>query len=412
MVIEQSIKLKKNGPTNSLYRFSLIFALTGIAIIFSFHSILWHSTGISSSIAVYGMKLVAVITLIPLLLGGIFYFPKEKNFLFFNFLFFLVLLSSVISALLQDYFSLFYFIADLIGFSLFWFYVQFGYKIRVATKISTDEISRYFKGFLLLLSFIIIAGFIQSGGEKVSIPPDMHYAIIFCFLCLFLKNGGRSLITSILFLSIVLLAAYLSLHRITLGAVVFSAISLLFISLKNFSFKNIFVVFFITLLSIYMILIYGSDLAVNFIVSANESGDGFSDPSANQRILETGLIINEINNSPLISQLLGKGFGAHYFNPGIIQHYPEYVHQGHPTPLILWLRNGSLGVILFLFLFFLSLKKFLSRKLDYVIYSAPLLYCCLASFFDLYVYWGFFMGIGTGLLFGQIKIDKSIKSKL
>ena len=62
-----------------------------------------------------------------------------------------------------------------------------------------------------------------------------------------------------------------------------------------------------------MILIYGSDLAVNFIVSANESGDGFSDPSANQRILETGLIINEINNSPLISQLLGKGFGAHYF---------------------------------------------------------------------------------------------------
>ena len=391
---------------------ALRVVMVGIPVLFLFHSVTWHSIGVSSSTAVYAMKIFAVITLIPLLMRGVIYAPNDRGFLTFNLLVALIFFSSFITVMWQDYFSLFYFLADSLGFLLFCGYAQFGYMLRAKYSYVPSAISKELNVFLILISIVIILGFIQSGGQKVSIPPDMHFATIFCFLCFFLRESKLSMLTGIFFVLLVSVSAFLTLHKVSLGAIGFSFVYLLIYRLRNFSIKNVAVVLFLVLTFLFIVFNFGSNLLNEFSVEINDAGDGFVGGSANQRILESLLIFDEMAQSSYLTQILGKGFGSHYFNPGIIEHYPDYVHQGHSTPFILWLRNGVLGVSLFAFIAIYSFRSLFSKNPERLIFAAPLFYCCLASLVDLYIYWGFFMGFGTGLLLAQAAVDKRLRKTI
>jgi len=391
---------------------ALRIALVGVVAFFCYHSVLWHSTNESSSFAVYAMKIIPIVTLIPLLFRGGIYIPRDRGFLIFNALFALTFFTSIITAIFQDYFSLFYFIADLVGFLIFWLYVQFGYMLRVKYSYEPKDISKELSIFLFFISVVIILGFILSGGQKVSIPPDMHFATVFLFLCFFLKENRLSFLATIFLILLVSSAAFLSLHKITLGGVAFSFIFLVILFLRKFSIKSLVLLVGIAMLFCAIVVSYGSNLFANFSVEINNSGDGFQGSSANQRISEALLIYDDLTKSSRLSQVLGKGFGAHYFNSGIIEHYPQYVHQGHSTPFILWIRNGVFGVVLFFYVATLSFRYLFSKTTNSFILSASLFYCFLASVVDLYIYWGFFMGLGTGMLFGQINIDNKSRKHI
>ena len=216
VIVNLRIKKVSERRVLSLSRAAIIafrMVMVGVAIFFLYHSVTWHSTGESSSIAVYSMKVVAMIVILPLLMSGALYFPKDKGFLIFNSLVALTFVCSLVAVNSQTYFSMFYFLADSVGFLLFWIYAQFGYMFRAKCSLGPSVISKELSIFLVLASIIIIFGFIQSGGEKVSIPPDIHFALVFCFLAIFLKEAKVSSFVSISFVLLIAVAAFLSLHE-------------------------------------------------------------------------------------------------------------------------------------------------------------------------------------------------------
>ncbi|MBE1286463.1 MAG: hypothetical protein GJ671_01915 [Alteromonadaceae bacterium] len=271
-----------------------------------------------------------------------------------------------------------------------------GYNIgRIYTFEGIAKVINCFTLIMCLL-FIIIAIF--SDFEKISIPPDSHALIVFTsmYFIYHLKNKSKVLL-AILILSIVGLGSFLSFHRITF-------LSFLFAFIAVYVIRNKFILFSMTSVLVYA-FIDNYYIVADFFELVISQPDLVLDLSASQRIKESILIYNTLINKEIV--LLGAGFGAFYYNTDLIQHYPEFVHQGHVSPMMLLFRNGVIGFLMYMILVFFSGYCVFDRSKKVFIFSSALLFSMFASLFDFYFYWGTHLGILIGLLIYYRKNEKT-----
>ena len=388
-------------------------------VFFSFHGVQWVLSGESSSILVYLLKL----SYVPYILGMMIKvrrlsFPNGFGALVVFFLILVFIFGLVVPLFDLQNINLFYYISDIIGFCFTFLVFSFTLTGLIKEKISKDYLFKIIKNSTLIVSFIIIVYWFLSGGDKVSIPPEIHYGVALCVSAAILglyPFKGRRMFPII----IILIACILSLQRINVLVVIFSMFFAWLSTLKSlytFVKKGLILVLFMLPVG-YLASEFLEDLISSASFSfSSEQAIEFKDSSANQRILEAILITKELAYMPKYYWIFGKGFGAEYKNrDGLVGHYKEIVHQAHCTFFVVLLRHGFMGVFLFCLIGFLGLKNLMSSNLYSKVYSIGLLCTYLALIFDQYVYWGTLFGISvsTCFYFGKIdSIDSSFDVKV
>lgn len=355
------------------------------------HGVLWILYKESSAVFVYLMKLSYLFVLVGMVLnlrGKIVTNLNFRDMLIILGYCFVCILSLIIPVITNDS-NFFYYITDFVGFAL----VPIYYIICLSYIRSKKNGFDYFLNILInatfLSSLVVIFYYFISGGDKVSIPPEIHFGgALAVSNLLFSKNKFE--FNSFTRVFVIVLACVLSQQRINLIVIVIPIIVFIFLNFYNL--KKIFVsacgVGFIVAGIVYFKYDMVEQVVLSFAISESQQGSEFEDASANQRITEMNLIIREMTNHNDFVFLMGKGFGAEYENyAGAIPHYEATMHHAHSSPTLIWLRNGVIGVFIVFsmpLVFFGLLKK---SELGRVAYCG-LLCTFTALLVDQYIYWG------------------------
>lgn len=347
------------------------------------HNIIWFSTGTSSSLVVYTIKLAGGIYA----LGFLFSRYKINLEVYYLILITIIVLTTSTYATVNNLELVSHYIfTDFIGFFILIFYVVIGYNI--SRLYDFEDITKFLNFFTLMMCFIFLLIALLSDFEKISIPPDFHAVIVFCTTC-FLYNlkESKKITVSITMLVLIGVSTFFTLHRITFLAYVFAILSFYIFRRKYFS------------VTISILVFVGFFYNFNFFKELTDvllsTPELLVDESAAQRIKESILIKETLTANNMM--LFGAGFGGFYYNYGLIEHYPFYVHQGHVSPMMLLFRNGILGLTMYLVISIIALYNYFKPSKELYIMSSCLLYSLFASLFDFYFYWATHLGIVVGM---------------
>jgi len=295
----------------------------------------------------------------------------------------------------------FYFFGDAVGASATFFYFFYLYYLLERKLVFIEQVYKIIIHSAILISIGIIFNYFLSGGGKVSIPPEIHYSLAIYFVSLGIGyRFGKQM--KVWYIAIIVLAIIVSIFRMNLiisaGSLIVGYLWSIFrkgkLGIRTFVLGCLFIAI--------TIFFFGPVLEERFsslAISEDVSSDNvFMDESANQRFLESTLVLLEMENQNILTLILGKGFGAEYTNVGrIIEHYPERQHQLHMTITSVFLRNGILGLIIFLIPVAFIVFDVFTRNQRLFAASIGLLFTYIALMTDQYLYWGLLYSISLSI---------------
>jgi hypothetical protein len=386
-----------------LYKAGMLYAFNAFIIL---HGIIWVLKGTSFAPAVYAMKL----SLIPFFLIGLLKCNKailsEKTFIIiFPLLLFLTAQSLFTPFIIGKGINKYYF-TDAIGMLLPILSIFIVVALLKKGVIDLYFIEKTSTHFVVIVSIYIVIYFIASGGMKISITPETQIPLAIMFGAYFFKvNGGYK--PKLWMFILAFAGCYYSLLRE--GLIVFGLLILITFLRKIIGGGSVWRALLISLMIGFAVIasfyIQTATNLIQTIVSNNNGSD--LDGSILQRFVEIDMVIYEMTRSP-ISLLLGQGFGAHYGNiDEKLLAYGETVHNIHSTPIMIYFRNGIIGLFLYLALIIYTLKSLLSKS-DIIFRCATTGIIFIASLlFNQYFYWNIQVGIVVGMMIYYSRIFSS-----
>lgn len=379
-----------------------------IPILLFLHGLDWiiqNKTGVSSvngDICLYLIK----ISPIPFLLLSINNYGIKPFLLKSTFCINLLFLFLFLFGLLNPFFSkfeisFFYYLSDFFGLLILLLSINIFTYALLKKHISLSFLfSTYFKS-LFSICIVIFLYSILSFGQKVSIPPEIHFHIsIFMGMIFFRFDGFRIGKVKLFF---IIAAIVLSQMRIYLIILFLSGILFLFFYLfiqkkwKLFG-KNLPLI----LLVISMIVLFAGDTILERINSVNTIQDSsiyddefFEDASAQQRLIEATSIFKKIENSSTYYLVFGQGFGAQYDLVSIDG--SKIKHHSHVAYISILFRNGILGLCILIVPLIQLIKNLFTKNLLQYFISTALLLTYFAFLTDQYIYWGFTFAIAISM---------------
>jgi hypothetical protein len=394
-----NLGLKKNEPIMTIT--PRLFAL-GLAILFPItalvHGFLWVTQGASSPIAVYMLK----IAFVPFFVCGILldvdgaFSNKLKTSLSILCTFLFLIAFIVPFVMIDQELNTFFFVSDILGYFTTAGSLLIFIGLLQSGRMTPSQLFTINRAFLLAMSSMIIGYYFLSNGDKVSIPPEMHLAIVFYFSAFFFKLEDER--SNSLIVTIIILAAC-GLSQFRMNIVVVGATAAICLARSVFisgrSVRPMRVVALIAVMAL-SFPIYGDavierletfELATN--VPASNADDVFADASINGRFVERAMVLKEFDFEPQL-QIFGKGFGATYDNRyGQLATSGAEAHHVHSTPYVVILRHGYFGLLIYLIPLIGACISIFSK--DDLLFRASLgvvlFYVALMA--DQYLYWGF-----------------------
>ncbi|EII3002951.1 hypothetical protein LG784_002853 [Vibrio cholerae] len=377
------------------------------------HGIIWSSYGLSSAQIVYSMKLSYLLILFGMLWHCGFRMKLNLHIVEKYIIsgFFIISILSLAAPFFSEMGSLKYTISDFLGFILIPIYYYVTMNFISSSDMSLERLVQILISATFFSSLAVLLMYIYTGGQKVSIPPEIHFGGALAVGYLIFKFDK---IKPFLFVEIVVIisACVFSLQRVNLF-VLFIPIMIFFI-LNIVNFKRLVPVTII--ISSFVCLFYYLNKSVildtlySFSLDLSGGAITFENSSANQRLIEISLILRELSNYDWYTYVFGKGFGALYYNyMGAVPHYDYEVHHAHSSPFLIMLRNGVIGVV---FIFTLPILFFpLLRKNDInVIVFSGLLSTYAALLVDQYIYWGALFAISLALCSSLFNVNRALMS--
>lgn len=373
-------------------------------VLFFAHGVVWTKLGYSSATLIYGNKLVGLF-IIAAVVGnyGTKIFLRETSEVL-GIATLLVTLGCLAPFAYEDKINWFYYTADAVGLIATFLYFFCIFFLLVKRIISVDYLYRLLTLHMAVICGAIVCNYILSAGEKVSIPPEIHYPLAVYLVGALLgrrKSSRLGLITTAVVLTGIIMAQFRINLLIVLSGIILVVTRRFFLGHWRLNLRKLFPIISVALL----LSVSFSEKLIDRIqsialVSAEEASfqTPFSDASANQRFAEADLVLKELSRQPFYVYLIGKGSGAEYSNDnGAIPHYPERQHHVHMTPLVVLLRSGILGLCIYLLPLLLAIYTAFNRNVDLFIASAGVILTYLALMTDQYLYWSPTYGISLAV---------------
>jgi hypothetical protein len=384
-----------------LYKVGMLYAFTTCIVL---HGIFWVSKGISFAPAVYLMKL----SLVPFFLIALLKLNKtilsEKTFIILFPVFLFLTIQSLLSPFITGKGFNGYYLTDAIGMLLPILSVFVVVALLRKGIINLYFIEKTSTHFVVIVSIYIVIYYIASGGMKISITPETQIPLAIMFGAYFFKvNGGYK--PRLWMFILAFAGCYFSLLReglIVYGLLIF----ITFLRKITGGERSWRVLLISSMIGFAVIASMYNQMATSFVQTiVSNDNDANIDGSILQRFVEIDMVISEMTESP-ISLLLGQGFGAHYGNmDGKLLAYGELVHNIHSTPIMIYFRNGLIGLFLYLALLIYTLKSLMSKS-DIVFRCANTAIIFIASLlFNQYFYWNVQVGIVFGMMIYYSKIS-------
>jgi len=381
----------------------------------------------------------------PFLLVSVLNLRKELiNSAYIKFLLFVAspcfVISFVTPFFTNDSISYFYYTSDAVGLAVALISIFVFLELFKNGSLDVINIERIFSVFLTIVSIYIIIYYFFSGGDKISITPEMYIpmaVVIGAYLCP-VKGGSAPP-----FLLIALVAFACALSQLRENLVIYAAVGVICILrglvLAPRNGRN--AMLFLVATLIVGVFTPGSQTLVAERLSSmtmkvgplfpgvmdgvptfaegwlqslgkavgvesteeEKSGPIFTDGSINQRIVEVQLMYDEMALSPW-TFLLGKGFGATYENKEkVLIYYGERVHNAHSTPFVVFFRNGLYGIILYLVPAVLAVFTLFSRNVLVFRASLTVLIMYAAFMINQYFYWNVNFGLAVAFLIFSLR---------
>ncbi len=376
-----------------------------IPILLTIHAFIWYSSGVSSGVTVYALKMVNTTFLLVFLLRY-----RPVTLLRWSLasvtsagLALLVIGLAMPLAFLADT-DPGYFVSDAIGWLCTLLYIGTIHYLLQRGHLSLESLFNLLSVATTIVCFGLLVAWFLTGGEKVSIPPDIHLGIattITRWMTAQARNRPAQHLAVIIILSGVAASGIRMNYLVTALSVVGGLGWSMWYRPGPRKFLRAFV-----LASILGLVLLGfweqvrdrfaSSVTLTTEVNV-EAGQVLEDRSAGQRFLEGVLIVDEVSQSP-VALLLGKGFGATYANTGgLIPQYPARMHNAHSTLFVVLLRSGLIGVLIVFCVPFLALREALRRERDRHITGMGLLLTYVALMTDQYLYWSLSFGMAFAM---------------
>lgn len=319
--------------------------------------------------------------------------------------------------------SLFYYVGDMVGIA-----VTFGYFAVTAYLLNgpnADDLrTAIFRHIIVgaaVTSLVIVLIYIWSGGEKVSLPPDIHYGLALGVVLYLTSDFARLHLQKTAYL----LAAGVGAAQFRMNLLIFVAgiVAAWVFTIKVRKKSALLRLVATSLLVMTAILPFSesvnktmdrlslvtwSPMEAFSLIRRNAPILGSQRDAAlkrgqavDQRYVEAVMVLEEMNRRP-VSFLTGYGFGATFDNSlSTLAGHPVKEHSVHNSIFAIMLRNGIIGVGLFLLPAFYAVYS-VFRMQDRSTFAATvgLLAIYLACMTDQYVYWGSYLGIAVAMVWG------------
>ena len=376
-----------------------------IPLLFTLHGLIYNSTGVSSSGIVYSIKLATFLSIVPLIKAYGLYVFKDIQINALKNIFILIVFFNIISSLINvKNISFFYFFADLAGLSITFIYIFYLLYIFKHQNLLFFKILNYCFKSAVFISLGIIVNYLISNGNKVSIPPELHYIISLTFVSI-LIGFKKEIFMKIVFISILIIGIMTSQLRINLLLMILSVSFGLYWVFRYKKLKNSLLYFLIVTFIAIIIISSFQEILLSRLESLQfteiNSNNILVDNSANQRVLEVLAILDTIKDSNFFLLIFGHGFGATYNDMmNLIPHYPLTMHNSHVAYFSIFFRNGLLGLIIFITPLIYSLKFIFMKSQISFVFCVAIFLTYIALIFDQYVYWGFYFALSVSAILG------------
>lgn len=370
------------------------------------HGYIWTSEGgLSSAVLVYAMKLAPLAYLMG---ASLFLGPKRvlkalrSRIAIVGVVFLLLGLASPF--VYQSQPSLFYYAADAAGMgATFAYFLVTKELFRTAdTNRLRSVIFRVMVAGAAATSAVILGLYFWSGGNKVSIPPDIHYGIALAIV-LYLTAARASVVLAPL---VIIAGVGASQFRMNIIVAVLATGAAWFWTLIFDRSQMRWGTIGKTAL---LVLVLAGLFSQPLLSTFGRFGSFVWSPSqaiveietegglpVDQRYLESYLVFQEMKQQPA-SFLTGKGFGATFDTAEVLKGHGAREHSIHNSIAALFLRNGIFGVLLFLLPAILAVRTIFCGDRGLYVASIGLLVIYAACMTDQYVYWGGYYGIALAV---------------
>lgn len=392
--------------------FLLFLLVFGYALMLLSHGILWGEQQFSSSFFVYGMK----ISLACYVFLIVFLFPWTQRILTVrSAIFFIIFIGSSLTPFLYSSTkSAFYYFADMGGFLVFGGTLLITKQLLVRRVFTIDDYLSFLQIFALAVSCVVIGCYVVF-GLKVSIPPELHGSLVSSLLLILFYSTNTY--RKVFFVGgTLVVGGVFSLHVVTIFSIFFAlalyGIFSWYEKKTNWSALLVLMIIFVVCLGSVKLNSLNS-LGRYEVFKPNRSEymqDVFSKEKKDTefvkqfllkktgvRGIEAYLVLAEMKQAGFGEALFGKGFGATFSNiEGLLPKKASFVHHAHITPIILFLRNGIIGVLLWVVAGVWSFKALFTKNRPQFIFAAGCTMNMIASLTDQYMYWGVLNGIYFG----------------
>lgn len=382
------------------------------------HGFFWNFGGLNTAILVYGMK----ITPLFFLAGAVFSLGvRDAIGAFANkpaaILAVVCLISLVTPLIFGTEPQLFYYFADAAGFISTVSYAGVTTQLIKRNPSLIGLIFRVMISGAAVTSVVIVALYFITAGEKVSIPPDVHYGIALSVV-LYLTSSAKGLNLK---LSPILIAAGVGAAMLRMNILIgvlsiFAAWfwQLIFNRKKISAWRAVETAILLAVMALLfsqplmstlsratLVAWYPPDAIAKIWAGSPILGSipdrDLEGAAVDQRYVESLLVFEELQAAPA-SFLVGKGFGATFENTdGVLSGHDAREHSIHNSIFALLLRNGLMGVLLFLTPAGLAVWTCFRGDRRLFVASVGLLSIYLACMADQYVYWGGYFGIALAV---------------
>lgn len=395
---------------------NLFFYKIGLLVVFPFflmlHGVYWVTNKESFALAVYALKLA----FLPFLfVAFVRFFPgliKGGLFVRISLIVAPCFALSMATPFIFGGNSTFYYLSDMTGLMVTISSVPIIYLLLTKSILTFRFIEKTYAYYLFIVSFYIVLYYFFSGGDKISITPEMHMPMAIV-IGAFLVPMPDSYRPSIWLIALIAFACALSQLRENLLLYVLIGATCLIRSLIFSSPRKLVLIFIAAQI---LIVLFGSYFAKDLVLERlgsmrlNSSSSSVMDGSISQRFVEIELMKQEMKKIPA-SFVVGKGFGATYENiENVLIYYGDRVHNAHSTPFVVYFRHGIYGLIIFLIPIVLAACSLI--KEDVFCFRASLvvvsIYCALL--FNQYLFWNVQYGVAVALLLYSLKIRKIRRS--
>ncbi|ELZ1193294.1 hypothetical protein SSD25_003582, partial [Vibrio cholerae] len=166
----------KNINSPGVLLIKLVLYILNPALLLS-HGIIWSSYGISSAQIVYSMKLSYLLVLFGMLWHCRFRMKLNLHIVekYIVSGFFIISILSLAAPFLSEMGSLKYTISDFLGFILIPIYYYVTMNFISSSDMSLERLVQILINATFFSSLAVLLMYIYTGGQKVSIPPEIHF---------------------------------------------------------------------------------------------------------------------------------------------------------------------------------------------------------------------------------------------